>query len=231
MFGQFLVKKHTKPNNKSFPAYAWVTEQLGVRIQPFYPLNYSAKSLDQHNAYLPQPYMYDRFTHDSDPLCPSSTSKSAPQLTVKENMLIYDINAQSKQDTEIMKSRIKAITGHQDIPNDIYEKRYLNCQFMSAQTSFEEFLSSTLEKKWQVGIKNMLALSPVTFTQTGQRVEPKISIQTILKYIVPFLTNYTGKSPFSYRIPHILFDVMSTNSTYYNTKPTDLWVNVLNVFM
>lgn len=230
MFGQFLVKKHVKSNNRSHAAYAWATEQIGVRVQPFYGLGYASNALEQYNSYLPQSYMHDRYTYDSE--MPSASSVTAP-LVSKENrpdMMIYDINARTERDVDIMKNRIKTLTGIQELPEQIYNRQYLNCQFASTQANFEDYLNDALKGKWDVAIKNMLALSPVTFTVTGQRIQPKISIQTVTKYIVPFLTNYIGRSPFSYRIPYILFDVLNANATYYDVKPTDLWINMLKQF-
>lgn len=225
--GRFLVKKSVKSQDKEFSAFDVALEDLGVRIIPFSTLA-TANSLDHYNSYLPHPLMHDRRTYQQT--TPVTKDSASRKMSDNSDVNIIDINPKSVKETEQIRNQVKALTGIEHVPDEIFDKRYLNCQFHSGQGNIEDLLEHSLQKRWDSCFQSVLCLSSAAFTVTGQRVSPQISTETILKYVAPFVMHYVGRSSLAYRIPPLIRDVISATETYHNVSANDIWVNILKRF-
>ena len=233
--GKFLIKKNNKSNNKSFTAYDLTLEELGIRVIPFFSMVNDIEMLNHCNKCLPYKYMYDRRTYDPSNTKPIQISSlesqsSSPTCVYQDSCLVlYDINHQPEEQKQKLYKQITSLGGMPHLETELFEKRYLNCQFQSGYASLEKYLSEKLKEKWSAAIANIFLLSCVRYTINGQKLGAEVTLQSICKFLTPFLETFRGKTQFTRQIYNFMTEIFSSNLKSH-TESTDLLIESLNFF-
>ena len=154
------------------------------------------KDLNQANQWTPMDWMKDVLVRDAawrkKSLLYANHTIPNDEANLP-NLTVIDVNPLTTEREEYVRAALtrECVASSEQSP---WERRYLTTQFKSCG-DFVKAADKPLMEIWDQFVQSYFELSGEKITITGQRMEPALTTQSLLKFCAPFIHLYTGLSP------------------------------------
>lgn len=154
-------------------------ERLHILPVPIIPNIESKYSLEIYNSWMPELWLCDKLTN----LCATGLQdkiiQNTPNILVSTPyMQVIDINPM------IITSDESPTTYSNEISNGT-NKKFMNVQF--PQNGDLGKMKDSLKNKWDENVHILFCLSKQMYTETGSKLDPMLTIESIYKFVLPFI--------------------------------------------
>lgn len=207
--------------------YDRVISQYNIRIAPIFSYINNKRHLFTVNQWLPFDWMHDRPVYDNlarrqsvmaEPgLVQVDDLKSGKYSCVGESNDLFwlDINPLSKMREEAVRESLQY--KNVSLTDEPFFRRYLTGQFKS-KGDLQKVIDEPLQDMWKHLMHSFFEMSEEFVTVTGQKLEPRLTKNTVRKFIVPFVKLFTGTDKNSVKLCNFVeHHDHTTDSDRYNS--------------
>lgn len=202
--------------------YERVMNEMHTKPLPVFTHVQHKSELATCNFWLQYEWMYDEpidALHN-----PPGEDCRKPIIDTPELSMI-DVNPRTDKDVERAYDVLTAINPKAQVTLDsLFHRRFLSAVYPT-RGNVGESINQSMDKRWHTLCIQALALSPNSFTETGQRVSEHVGADSINRFVQPFFAEYAGAHAFAYRLPDFVACVltqMTVQRVYITHEPNTL---------
>lgn len=186
--------------------YERVLNEMNMKPLPVFTHVQHKSELAACNFWLQYEWMYDE---------PVNVLHKPPGEDCRKRIIdtpelsIIDVNPRTDEEVERACDVLTAVNPRAQVTLDsLFHRRFLSAVYPT-RGNIGESINQSMDQRWHTLCVQALALSPNSFTETGQRIGERVAANSIDLFIRPFFAQYAGQHPFAYRLPDFVASVLT----------------------